>query len=122
MAALYCPKCEHCLLKKKLQQELEIARLEREEREANERLAEERRQERAAALKLKAQGVIHGDDFDAYTVEDIRNIQNYEFLEKLSVNIYPSAQPTNDFDLDYLNQRVKAVHEQLMEVLINEME
>lgn len=87
-----------------------------------ERLAEERRQERLAATKLKEQGVIHGDDFDAYTIEDIRKIQNYEFLEKLSANICPNAQPPNDFEFDYLNKRVKAVHEQLMQVLINDMD
>ena len=122
MAGSFCPKCQHCQLKKELEGQLEIARLEREEREAMERLAEERRQERLAATKLKEQGVIHGDDFDAYTIEDIRKIQNYEFLEKLSVNICPNAQPPNDFEFDYLNKRVKAVHEQLMQVLINDMD
>ena len=122
MNASYCPKCSHCQLKKELREQLENARLDREEREAAERLAEERRQKRKAARKLVEQGVIYGNNFDAYTAEDIRNITNYDFLEKLSFNICPSAQPPNDFEQEYLNERVKAVHEQLNEVLINELE
>ena len=122
MAASFCPKCSHCQLKKELEEQLEIVRLEREEREVAEQLAEERRHKHFADRKLVQQGVVHGDNFDAYTIEDIRNITNYEFLEKLSANIYPNAQPPNEFEQDYLNERVKVVHNQLIEVLINEME
>ena len=118
MDASFCPNCSHCHRKK----ELEIARLEREEREAVERLAEEKRQERAAAKKLVEQGVIHGKDFDAYTIEEIRNIQNYDFLEEMSANVYPAAQPWDEYEMDNLSERAKAVREQMYEVLLNEME
>ena len=122
MDSSYCPKCPHCQRKRELEEELEIARLEREEREAIERLAEEKRQKRAAAKKLVTQGVIHGNDYDAYTIADIRNIQNYDFLEEMSANLYPSTQPQHDYEHEYLSERVKAVHDQMNEVLLNEME
>ena len=122
MNASYCPKCPHCQRKKELEEQLEIARLEREERESEERLAEEKRQKRTAAKKLEAQGVIHGNNYNAYTIADIRNIQNYDFLEEMSANVYPAAQPWDECEMDYLNERAKAVHEQMFEVLLNEME
>ena len=122
MDASFCPKCSHCQRKRELEEQLEIARLEREERETVKRLAEEKRLERAAAQKWISQGVIHGKNYDAYTITDIRNIQNYEFLEEMSANLYPSTQPRHDYEHDYLSERVKAVHEQMNEVLINEME
>ena len=118
----FCPMCAHCQLKKELEKELEIAECEREERELKERLAEERRRERVAAKKLVEQGVKHGDNFDAYTVEDIRNITNYEFLEKLYLNIIPCGQPPNDYEYEHLNERIKAVNERLLEVLIDDIE
>ena len=50
-----------------------------------------------AKLKLKKEGVIHGDDYECYTVNDIQNITNYDFLERLSFNIITPGQPTSDF-------------------------
>ena len=121
-SASFCPLCSHCQHQKQLQEELEIARLKREERELEERLSEERRQERVAAGKLLDQGVIHGDNYNSYSIEDIRNIENYDFLEKLRDNIYPSGQPQSDFEMELLNERYTAVLFQLNQVLVNEME
>lgn len=124
MPTSYCPMCSHCQRKKEVEEQLEIARLKCEERDMKERLAEEKRRERVAAKKLVEQGVIHGDDFDAYTIEEIRNITNIDFLEKMSVDVYvkPCGQPPNELDQEYVNERIKAINEQLTEVLINEME
>jgi len=68
------------------------------------------------------QGVVHGDNYELYTDEDIRKITNYEFLEKLHGSIMPQDQPWNEIEMDYLNRRLKLVNEQMFEVLLNEME
>ena len=101
---------------------LEKARLEREEREAREELEKEKLLARAAELKLKKQGVVHGDFYDAYTIEEIRKITNYDFLEKLCQNIYGPAQPNSDIEMEILNERYKVACDQLNEILVNEME
>ena len=103
-------------------EKLEIARLEREEREATEQLNEERRRERLAMKKLQDQGVIHGKDYEAYTITDIENIHNYDFLEKLRANILNRPQPSCTLEEDYYNELCRVVNEQVDKVLIEEME
>ena len=129
MNAAYCPLCEHCQRRKLQEEKLEIARLQREETEANEKLEKEKQQERLQRLKIFQQGVIHGDDYSHYTIDEIRNITNYDFLERMSDNIsdkiFRGAQPVDEVDeLEYntLYERSAVISEQMNRVLINELE
>ena len=118
----YCPLCEHCERRKEQELQLLKCKLEREEVEAQKEL--ERAIENAAkeSMRLKEQGVIYGNNYDAYSVEDIKNITNYTFLERLSHNIITPGQPQDDVSSDAMFSRHEAVLQQLNEVLINEME
>ena len=122
MDAHYCPLCDHCQRRKEMELQVSREKLEREESQREERKVQELLMEAAAKEKLKKQGVIYGNNYNAYSVNDIRNITNYEFLEKLCENIITPGQPPEEEDLKLMMLRYHTACQQLNEVLINDLE
>ena len=99
--------------------------MEREERAKVEK-------ERAAAEEKRRmrRGVIYGDDYERYNVEEIRNIKDYEFLNSMLMNRFGPRQPPTDEDYDdicFILNTIKHRIDELLEVgeielLIEDME
>lgn len=122
MDAYYCPLCDHCERRREQEKLLIREKLEREEREAKEFLLTARREKIAALEKLKQQGVIYGENYSAYSPEEIRNITNYDFLEKLCDNIVTPGQPKEESDFERMMLCYETACEQRNNVLLNDME
>ena len=122
MDAYFCPLCDHCERRKEQERQLIRDKLEREEREAKEILLASKREKVATAQKLMNEGVIYGDNYSAYSPEEIRNITNYDFLEKLCQNIVTPGQPKEEADFNRMMLCHETACEQLNVVLLNDME
>ena len=122
MDSYYCPLCDHCQRRKEQELQLIKLKLESEEEETRKALQLKAAKATAEAEKLKKQGVIYGENYNAYSVKDIRNITNYDFLEKLCDNIITPGQPPEEEDFEIMMLRYRTACERLNEVLINDME
>ena len=54
-------------------------------------------------------GKLHGDDYFAYTKEDIKQITDIKFLRRLMWNIHPSAQPTTRWEQEELEELISVI-------------
>ena len=55
------------------------------------------------------EGAIYGHEYHLYNVSEISHITNYDFLERMSYNMFPSHQPQSAEELKDLNDRYNAV-------------
>ena len=86
---------------------------------------EERRQQMEEEIKLEKkridEGVIYGNRYDAYNIEQINKITNTDFLYQMSLHMVPNAQPPTQEEYDELMERCKAVDTRLQLLLIESM-
>ena len=120
MAATYCPCCAHCRALKEIEEAAEKRRHDFEEEvEARRQKMEE---ELAAEKKrLTEEGVIYGNQYEAYSVEEIMNIKNLDFLYEMSLNMCPNAQPPTEEECNELVERYKAVDTRLNALLLENL-
>lgn len=67
--------------------------------------------------RVTEQGVVYGDRYECYGLEEIANIKNIDFLKKLSANIFPAGQPPSQEEFDELLLRARAVESRLKELI-----
>lgn len=103
---------------KESEEKAEKERLEREERAKVEK-------ERAAAEEKRRvrRGVIYGDDYQRYSVEEIRSIKDYDFLNSMFMNRFGPAQPPTDEEYDDMLFILNTIRHRMDELLeIGEIE
>ena len=61
-------------------------------------------------------GKIHGDDYFAYTKEDIKQITDIKFLRRLKWKIHPSAQPRTRWELEELEELISVFTNRMREL------
>jgi len=120
MAAYFCPRCAHCQDLKEIEEAAEKRKQEFDEEVENRRKKLE--EELKAEKRRIAEGVIYGNRYDAYSVEEIMKISNLDFLYEMSLKMCPSAQPPSKEEFDELIARCKAVETRLNDVLIENLE
>lgn len=120
MAANFCSYCRHCKAIKEIDEAAERRRHQFEE-EVNERRLQMEEELEAEKRRLMEEGVIYGDQYEAYSVEEIMKITNLDFLYKMSQNMCPSAQPPTEEEFHELAQRCKAVDTRLNYLLLENL-
>ena len=86
---------------------------EKKEKEEKE-LAEEER-------SIREDGLKYGDNYAAYTLDDIRRINNYSFLCRMEEHLWPDGQPDED-ETERLNERHRAILKRQNDVLFLAMD
>ena len=120
MEANYCPVCAHCRMLKEIDEKAAKVKKRRQDMEEEQRLMEE--ELRAEEKRVKEEGIIYGDHYDLYSLADIQNITNFDFLEEMLEKIYPCAQPQTEEELEDLHVRYNAVSKRLNDVLLENLE
>ena len=110
---------------KKLEEKLE-ADIETNERRKLEKFKEKKEEvEKVLAEKersIREDGLKYGENYAAYTLDDIRRIKNYHFLCRMEDNLWPSGQPPDEQDFDILSERQRVIEERQKEVLFLAMD
>ena len=88
--------------------------LEREKEEEEARKREEKRREKKCQ-EDKRKGIIYGERYWLYDVDEIRNITDSDFLVRMSVGIWPAGQPQQE-EYDYLLNLTSVIDERLSEL------
>ena len=119
MAASFCPSCAHCRALK------EIEKAAERQRDLEEEIEERRRKmdEEVAAQKkrLMEEGVIYGDNFEAYSVAEKMKIKNLDFMYKMYDKAWPNRQPPTQEEYDERAERCEAIGTRLNELLIENL-
>jgi len=120
MEVNFCPCCVHCHTLKELEEKAAKVNQRRQDLDEERRLMEE--ELRAAERRVKKEGVIYGNHYELYTISDIQNITNYDFLEEMLGKIYPCGQPQSKEEHHELYDRYSVVSKRMNDLLIENLE
>ncbi len=102
MDLYYCPHCHHCQVRKQKLSQEEDERAKAKEIEAKE-----------AREKEIREGKIYGHAFDLYSLEDLKNITDIDFLYEMASHVIPCGQPETEWEQEIMYERYDAVHAQI---------
>ena len=100
-------------MEEKLEEDIEFHethQLERFKEKKEKELAEEER-------SIREDGLKYGENYAAYTLDDIRRINNYHLLCRMEEHLWPAGQPSDEQEMDRLSERHRAILKRQNEVL-----
>ena len=120
MAANYCPCCVHCQTLKELEENAVKVNKRRQDFEEEQRPMEEELE--AKRRRVIEEGVIYGDRYDCYTVQDIQKITDMNFLNEMLNKMIPCGQPQTEEEIADLTERYDAAAYRFDELVIENLE